>query len=298
MNNSQQLIDEWLLYLDAEKALSVRTNDSYANDLKHFMLFLENEFVELFDVQMSHVEAFIRFCSESDYEVTSIARKISALRNFYKYLLEHAICESNPTEFIELPKLGRYLPDCLTTFEVEQIFQCIEENPPKKGYYRDVCLFELLYSGGLRVSEALNIQLEHINLTENYMIVWGKGKKERIVPLADKARINILAYLQEERPLVNPQDKSLLLNLRGQTLSRMGAWKIVQKYTAFLDKSISPHTFRHSFATHLLEGGMDLRILQELLGHSSITTTEIYTHLSRQTLREIHHQYHPRSFKG
>jgi len=198
----------------------------------------------------------------------------------------------DPAEHLDAPKLGRYLPDCLTVADINLLFDSIDPTHP--WALRDRTLLELLYSMGLRISEALNLTIAQIQLEDGWITPIGKGNKQRLVPLSPPSRVTIQRYMLEERPLAHPKCDHLIVNPRGAKLSRMGAWKIVQRIARPLGKSVHPHTFRHSFATHLLEGGMDLRVLQELLGHADISTTQIYTHLDREFLKTEHRRFHPR----
>ena len=189
------------------------------------------------------------------------------------------------------PKLGHYLPQYLTREEVDCVFESAANG---KNPLRDTALFELMYSAGLRVSEALGIKLSQVDLDNEWLMPIGKGNKQRLVPMGSKAKENLRAWIEQGRPLTHPTTDNVILNSRGKPMSRMGAWKIVQLHTAQLAKDVSPHTFRHSFATHCLEAGMDLRVLQELLGHADISTTQIYTHIDKEFIKQEHRQYHPR----
>jgi integrase/recombinase XerD len=189
------------------------------------------------------------------------------------------------------PKLGHYLPQYLTREEVDSVFESAANG---KNPLRDTALFELMYSAGLRVSEVLGIKLSQVDLDNEWLTPIGKGNKQRLVPMGSKAKENLKAWIEDGRPLTHPTTDNVILNSRGKPMSRMGAWKIVQQHTAHLTKDVSPHTFRHSFATHCLEAGMDLRVLQELLGHADISTTQIYTHIDKEFIKQEHRQFHPR----
>ena len=196
---------------------------------------------------------------------------------------------------LERPKLGHYLPQYLTREEVDSVFESAANG---KNPLRDTALFELMYSAGLRISETLGIKLSQLDLDNEWLTPIGKGNKQRLVPLGSKAKENLKVWIEEGRPLTHPTTDNIILNSRGKPMTRMGAWKIVQLHTAHLSKQVSPHTFRHSFATHCLEAGMDLRVLQELLGHADISTTQIYTHIDKEFIKQEHRQFHPREKGG
>ena len=227
----------------------------------------------------------------------SMARNISTLRSFHGYLLEENYIDDNPTEFIQAPKLAMKLPEVLEIYEIDKILDEIDLST-NKGI-RDYAMIETLYSTGVRVSELISIKQKDLFLKEQLVIVFGKGKKERIVPFGKKAHISITNYLTEVRTTLAQKRKSndmLFLNMRGTPISRMGVWKIIKHYVNLTDitKTVSPHIFRHSFATHLLEGGANLRAVQEMLGHSDISTTQIYTHLDKDFIIQQHKEFHPR----
>jgi integrase/recombinase XerD len=192
---------------------------------------------------------------------------------------------------LERPKLGHYLPQYLTREEIDSVFESAANG---KNPLRDTALFELMYSAGLRISETLNIKLSQLDLDNEWLTPIGKGNKQRLVPLGSKAKENLKAWIELGRPLTHPTTDNIILNSRGKPMTRMGAWKIVQLHTMHLSKQVSPHTFRHSFATHCLEAGMDLRVLQELLGHADISTTQIYTHIDKEFIKQEHRAHHPR----
>jgi integrase/recombinase XerD len=286
------LLENYLGYLTLEKNLSPLSVKAYGEDLGLFIGFIESKISKLDQLDGDQLNQHILSLGQSGYEPSSLARHVSSLRNFIKYLHQNRYLKEDPSEFLDSPKLGRYLPECLTQEEVESVYTQIDLS--QKGAQRDLCLVELLYGAGLRISEALNLRLEQINLNEGWIVPIGKGNKQRMVPMGAKGIQIIQNYMDTARLQYMPKSDHLVLNLRGKKLSRMGAWKIIQNRCSHLSKQISPHTFRHSFATHLLEGGMDLRLVQELLGHADISTTQIYTHLNREYLKEVHHSFHPR----
>ena len=280
------LLKNYLRYLALEKNLSKQTIKSYETDLKRFC--------ELTELTLDTIDAYLHERAKTfDYKPSSLARHISSLRGFLNYLAEQGKLDFSPENLLEAPRLEKYLPQCLSIDEVAQIF----ENIPANGKFsmRDLALLELLYSMGLRISEAVSLKLEHVQLDNGWITPVGKGNKQRLVPLSGKAKRNLEIWIKQWRQELKPKVDTVIINFHGKKLSRVGAWKIIQKHTAFLGKtSISPHSFRHSFATHCLNGGMDLRILQELLGHANLATTQIYTHLDNSYLKIEHHYYHPR----
>ncbi|MDR2732410.1 MAG: tyrosine-type recombinase/integrase, partial [Fibromonadaceae bacterium] len=224
---------------------------------------------------------------------SSLARHYSSLRGFLSYLEERDLLDFSPENLYSAPRLEKYLPQCLNIDEISAIFESIPAND--KFGMRNIALIELLYSAGLRISEAVSLKLEHVQLDNGWLTPVGKGNKQRLVPLTGKAKENLEIWLKDWRQQFKPKTDTVILNFHGKKLSRTGAWKIIMECTAFLGKSsISPHSFRHSFATHCLAGGMDLRILQELLGHANLSTTQIYTHLDNSYLKSEHHHFHPR----
>ncbi len=280
------LLKDYLRYLALEKNLSGQTIKSYEADLKPFC--------EQTELSVKSIDVFLAEKAKSfDYKPSSLARCFSSLRGFLYYLEEKGELRFSPENLFAAPRLEKYLPQCLSIDEVAQVFENIPAN--YKFRMRDIALLELLYSAGLRISEAVSLKLEHIQLDNGWITPVGKGNKQRLVPLAGKAKENLELWIKEWRQELKPKTDTVILNFHGKKLSRIGAWKIIQARTAFLGKdSISPHSFRHSFATHCLAGGMDLRILQELLGHANLSTTQIYTHLDNSYLKSEHHHFHPR----
>jgi integrase/recombinase XerD len=286
-------LESYLSYLGLEKNLSPRTLEAYRKDLGEFQEWLDTQKIQLKDLQTSHLDAFLTEISRNkDYEPSSLARHMSSLRGFLKYCLQMGLASFDPGESLSSPKISRYLPDCLTVAEVENLFSQVDRS--KRTAYRDLSLLELLYSAGLRISEALDLKISQIHFEDGWILPIGKGNKQRLVPIGSKSLENLKAYLQKERPLCSPKDDHFIVNQRGKRMSRMGAWKILHQLTLDIPKRVHPHTFRHSYATHMLEGGIDLRVLQELLGHADISTTQIYTHIDREFLKQEHRMYHPR----
>ncbi len=284
--NLHFLLKDYLRSLALEKNLSRQTISSYKTDLIPLCEQMELSIETIDEFLAERAKAF-------DYKPSSLARHLSSLRGFLYYLEEKGILEFSPENLFATPRLEKYLPQCLSIDEVAQIFENIPPND--KFAVRDIALIELLYSAGLRIGEAVSLKLEHIRLDNGWLTPVGKGNKQRLVPLAGKARENLELWLKEWRQEFKPKTDTVILNFHGKKLSRVGAWKIIQARTAFLGKdSISPHSFRHSFATHCLAGGMDLRILQELLGHANLSTTQVYTHLDNSYLKSEHRHFHPR----
>lgn len=270
---------------------------AYQYDLKQLYLFLKQIGKQTAVATNADLRAFIRSLSDMQLSAPSINRKISAIKTFYRYLLHSKIVKENPAEELELLKTRRKLPLVLSVDEVNSIVEAANKKTPL-GLRDRVCL-ELLYSSGLRVSELLSLRLTDVQSNERLLSVIGKGNKQRLVPFGNKAKSAIDEYLVSGRPAIlkNRTSSLLILNARGKRLSRMGFLKILRGYWIIsgVRKRVTPHTFRHSFATHLLEGGADLRVVQELLGHADISTTQIYTHIDREYLKEVHRLYHPRA---
>jgi integrase/recombinase XerD len=288
---------DFLSHLRLERTLSLNTIESYGFDLERLRSFLTQKKTERIDeVSPEMLSEYVRVLYDIGFAATSIQRTISSLRGYFSYLAADSIIPKDPTELIESPRASRYLPSVLTIDEIISILDAIDTN--RRGGLRDRAMIETLYATGMRVSELSNFTYEQILFNEGLVSITGKGSKERLVPIGKVALEWIQKYLDSERPFLAKQrsDSAVFLNFRGTNISRMGIWKIIQIYVkkAGIKKKISPHTFRHSFATHLLEGGADLRSVQEMLGHANIVTTEIYTHVDREYLKEVHRSFHPR----
>ncbi len=285
-------------YLQLEKSLADHSVEAYLRDVEKLTEFMlsQNKLLSPEQVQLADLQHFLRFITELGMRATSQARIISGLRAFYKYCLLERLSNTDPTVLLEAPKLRRALPDVLTFEEIEAIIAQIDLSKPEGG--RNKAILETLYSCGLRVSELVNLKISHLYMDVGFIKVIGKGDKERLVPIGRSAIQYITIYRQQIRvhlAVKAGNEDILFLNRRGSRLSRVMIFlllkDLVQK--AGITKNISPHTLRHSFATHLVEGGADLRAVQEMLGHESITTTEIYTHLDREFLRRTLQQFHP-----
>ena len=285
-------------YLALERSLSDNSVQAYLADVDKLTSFLETSGINKGPAQLelSDLQQFVKWVAELGMTQTSQARLISGIRAFYKYCLLEDITSKDPTVLLEAPKLMRQLPDILSFEEIETIIAQIDLSTPEGG--RNKAILETLYSCGLRVSEVVNLKLSQLYLDVGFIRVVGKGNKERLVPIGSSAIKYIVLYKEQIRVYVAPQkgeEDILFLNRRGKRLTRVMIFLIIKDLVkkAGITKIISPHTFRHSFATHLVEGGADLRAVQEMLGHESITTTEIYTHLDREYLRKTLQQFHP-----
>lgn len=289
---------QFLDYLGVERGLSQNTREAYRNDLWRYFTFLESENVtHVTQVTRSEVTRFIRFLTELGMAGSSVARNLSAIRMFHRFLIEENVTEIDPTIQVEAPKRERHLPMVLEIQEIEKLLE--QPDTAQSIGIRDKALLEFLYATGVRVSESIAVSISHLDFEEKLVRVIGKGNKERIVPIGEIALDWVMRYLHHVRPHWVKQGKSgdiLFLSVRGRPLTRYAVWKILRFYVrqAGIQKPVSPHTLRHSFATHLLEGGADLRSVQELLGHADISTTQIYTHIDREYLREVIFTFHPR----
>jgi integrase/recombinase XerD len=285
-------------YLQIERSLSDNSVQAYIRDIKKFANYAIP--IELSELKVTRVDisTFLAQINQEDISSRSQARIISGIKAFYKYLIMEDYLKINPTELIESPKIGLKLPDTLSLIEIDKLIAAVDLS--NKQGERNRAILETLYSCGLRVSELVNLQLSNIHFKEGYLKVTGKGDKERLAPIGGRAIKYLTIYINEVRnhqEIKKGNEDFVFLNNRGTKLTRVMIFLIIQKLTENigLKKKISPHTFRHSFATHLIEGGADLRAVQEMLGHESITTTEIYTHLDNEYLRSNIIQFHPRS---
>ena len=295
-----EAIENYANYLRFEKNASENTIKAYVSDLQKLQDFAEQNLMNITPITISyeHLQEFLYQVSKINYSERTQARWISSIKGFFGFLLEDELREDNPSALLETPKLGLYLPDTLSLEEIEKLISATDENTDLAK--RNRCMIEVLYGCGLRVSELTELQISNINFKENYLKIQGKGDKVRFVPLADYTADFIKNYINNIRSKqkINPKHSDILfLNSRGAQISRQMVFLIIKEIVrkAGIQKNISPHTFRHSFATHLLQNGADLRFIQEMLGHSSITTTEIYTHLNTEELHETILKYHPRN---
>jgi integrase/recombinase XerD len=290
----KNLLTDYEFYLRIERAMSRNTVSSYCSDVEKFMSFVGGE------VRTAGPREIETFIGNDKISKRSQARRLSALKSFFKWLMMEGMIEENPCDMTDAPKLGTYLPDVLSVEEVEAVMEAIDTSTHLG--LRDRAIIETLYGCGLRVSEAVGLRISNLYLDEGFIKVQGKGSKERLVPIGDMAADAIMSYLEvrENFPYDRNNDDVLFLNRYGKSLSRVSMFKTVKTAVllAGIRKEVSPHTFRHSFATHLVENGADLRVVQEMLGHESITTTEIYTHIESATWHKDILEHHPREKKG
>jgi integrase/recombinase XerD len=298
--NWDSCIDNFKAFLKLEKSLSPNSVEAYTSDIKKLASFLEMQHMELSPLQVEpgHLSDFVSWINQLGLGARSQARIISGIRAFYKYLLLEDLIDSDPTALLETPKTGRKLPEVLSVEEIDLILAQIDLSKPEGR--RNRAMLEVLYGSGLRVSELTDLRLSNIYFERGFIRIKGKGSKERLVPIGRKALKEIQHYLPDRNGLpqiARGHEDVLFLNRRGRKLSRVMVFSLVKDLAASagIHKNVSPHTFRHSFATHLIDRGADLRAVQEMLGHESILTTEIYTHLDRQFLRDAIIRFHPRA---
>ncbi len=292
------LVDSYLHYLVVEKGLSRNTIESYGRDLRVFLDFVEGRGIRSFrQVTRGDVLAFLKELQGRGLSVRSVSRALISLRGLFRFLLLEGHLEEDPVEEMEVPRPPRSLPHVLSLQEVERILEAPDPGTPLG--VRDRAMLELLYATGMRVSELAGLPPEGVDIQVGFVRVKGKGDKERVIPIGEVARERLDIYLREGRPrlLKGRESPYLFVNRQGRGLSRQGIWKLIKRYAleAGVLTPITPHTLRHSFATHLLERGADLRFVQVMLGHADIGTTQIYTHLNQEYLRKIYQQYHPRA---
>lgn len=294
----QALVDQFLDHIQLERGLSRNTRLAYGSDLRQFARFLQARKVPTFNsVSRKHILDFLMDRKEQGLRSNSISRMFVSIKVFFRFLNEESFLDNNITEAMDSPKLWKILPDTLSLKEVERLLAAPSGKTPFA--IRDRALLEMFYATGLRVSELCDLSLDDIHFDAGYLRCTGKGQKERVVPFSDTAGRSLSDYLKEARPFFcrNPAERTVLLTRRGKKFSRKGVWKLIKIYSrkAGITKRVSPHTLRHSFASHLLQNGAPLRVIQEMLGHSDIATTQIYTHVDQSRLKSIHERYHPRS---
>jgi integrase/recombinase XerD len=299
MMNWKNEIQEFQVFLKLEKSVSENTLVAYISDIEKLQLFVSDKYPELSpkNINLQHLQEFLFFISKGEMSARSQARLISGIRAFYKFLLMEDEINVDPTELLEFPKIGRKLPDVLTVLEIDTILSYIDLSKPEG--HRNKAMVETMYGCGLRVSELINLKFSGLFEDDCFVKITGKGNKERLVPISPRAISEINNYKEKIRNHLNIRkgfEDFVFLNRNGKMLTRVMVFTIIKQLVnlAGIKKNISPHTFRHSFATHLIEGGADLRAVQEMLGHESILTTEIYTHIDREFLREAIIQFHPR----
>lgn len=297
MNRLNELADRYITFLLVEKGLAPKTIDAYSRDLARYFGFLKKNAVG--DVSENDTVLLLKHLiglRNAGLSARSRARHLVTLRGFYKFLTQEGLIPNDPSRLIDLPKTGLKLPDVISVEEIGRLLKAPNPNTPRG--LRDIAMLELLYAAGLRVSELVGVKRQEVNLEAGFVRVMGKGAKERIVPIGQHARKEIQAYLASGRPpLLKSQVSPYLFVARaGRPMTRQGFWKLLKRYgrMAGIIKEITPHSLRHSFASHLLEGGADLRAVQVMLGHVDISTTQIYTHVAKEHLQKIHEAFHPR----
>lgn len=293
-------LDDFIHFLVVEKGLSKNTIVSYKRDLNSYIHYLKNveELKDLNGVQRPQIVHFLKFLKDTGKSSKTLARHIASIRAFHHFLLREKAVDHDPTVHIESPQHERSLPKVLSMEEVETLLESPKLTDPFG--YRDKAMLEMMYATGIRVSELIGLKLSDVHLTMGFVRCMGKGSKERIIPIGKTASDAIEEYLDKGRPKLaskKHKDDSLFLNHHGKGLSRQGFWKILKRLTseAGIEKELTPHTLRHSFATHLLENGADLRAVQEMLGHADISTTQIYTHVTKTRLKDVYTKFHPRA---
>lgn len=290
-----ELLDQFINYIRIERGLADNTVASYSRDLVRFSSFLKNRHVSPLEVSQEQIAEFVQLLGKK-LTARSVARNISALKTFFRFLVSEGRIEDSPARLLETPRTPLRLPGVLSRDEIEKLLAQPDTN--KASGKRDLAMLESLYATGLRASELVNLKISSVNLEAGYIVTLGKGSKERAVPIGEKAIEAIKNYIVNGRHEFAKARPSpyLFLNSRCRPLTRQGFWKIVKKYGAKtgISKKIYPHSIRHSFATHLLEAGADLRVVQIMLGHEDISTTQIYTHVSREQLKKVHEKHHPR----
>ena len=290
-----ELLAAFSAYLADEKKAAANTISSYLRDVNQFSHYLDGDGISLEQAEQSHVESYVRWLTSLGKSPSTITRSVASLKCFYQFLNQRGICESNPAKAVKPVRAERKLPKILTSREVELLLeqpQCVD----LKGY-RDHAMLELLYATGIRVGELINLNVEDVNLSARFLHCASKGK-ERVIPLYPTAVKAIEDYLRDIRPqLALEGEQALFVNMNGERMSRQGFWKLIKYYQekAGIQTAITPHTLRHSFAAHLLENGADLRSIQEMLGHADISSTQIYTHLVNQKLKDVYIKAHPRA---
>jgi len=293
----RELIDVFLNYLSVERGLAQNTMISYREDLNHYMDYLDRRHIDaLSKTDKNDIVNFMLDQKDRGLSANSVARRLAAIKVFYRFLVRERILKEDSTSLIDSPKLWKKIPETLSLNEVDALLA--QPNIRDTQGIRDKAILETLYATGMRVSEVVNLKSDNVNLEVGFLRCIGKGNKERVIPLGRKSIASIQRYLDSARPrlLKKKTSEHLFLSRLGKKISRQSIWKIIKKYArdAHIKKPLRPHTLRHSFATHLLERGADLRSVQEMLGHANISTTQIYTHINKDRLKTIHKMYHPR----
>lgn len=299
-HNSKNQLEGFKIYILVERNFSEHTAKAYCTDVLDFLLWLDEE--NSSDVNYPKIREYLHFLQKFQYKKTTVARKIASLRTFYRYLYREKIVDSNPALSLNSPKRSRNLPKFLTSYEVEQVLNNVKIDTP--AGYRNKTILELLWATGMRISELSGLNFGDLNLEENEIRVFGKGSKERVILVSERAKSYLQRYIETARPLVakgfevkTGDDAPVFINNTGYRLQAKTVRNVINSVVEKIDlpKHVTPHVFRHSFATHLIENGADLRVVQELLGHASISNTQIYTHISSQHLKEVYDETHPRA---
>jgi len=293
----KELIDTFIDYLMVERGLSDNTISSYRGDLSAYINFIsKRNITALSKTTKNNVTGFMLYQKDRGVSAGSIARRLAAIKSFYRFLVRERVLQEDPSSLVDTPKLWKKIPQTLSVNEVERLLA--QPNIRQKQGIRDKAILETLYACGMRVSEAVNLKIKDVNLEVGFLRCVGKGNKERVIPLGKKASASIKRYIELSRPhlLGGKVSPNVFISRLGRKISRQSFWKLIKKYAkrAGIKKPMKPHILRHSFATHLLERGADLRSVQEMLGHSNISTTQIYTHIDRDRLKTIHRKFHPR----
>ncbi|MFJ7918551.1 site-specific tyrosine recombinase XerD [Lysinibacillus fusiformis] len=300
MNEFQYAVEDYIHFIQVERQLSVNTLASYRRDLESYVNFLQNAegMADFNRVERTTILRHLEQLRAQGKTSRTIARHISSIRSFHQFLLREKRAESDPTVHLEMPTIEQKLPNILSIEEIEALLTAPNRSKPQG--IRDLAMLELLYGSGMRISELIALDLADIHLTMGFVRVFGKGGKERIIPLGKSALSAISTYLNNARSQLQgkyPKTDAFFINQRGKRLTRQGGWKLMKEHAlkAGIQHELTPHTLRHSFATHLVENGADLRAVQEMLGHADISTTQIYTHISKTRLSEVYKQFHPRA---
>ena len=293
----KELINTFIDYLTVERGLSDNTVSSYRGDLSAYINFISKRNITVLSkTTKNNVTGFMLYQKDRGVSAGSIARRLAAIKSFYRFLVRERLLQEDPSSLVDTPKLWKKIPQTLSVNEVERLLS--QPNIRQKQGIRDKAILETLYACGMRVSEAVNLKIKDVNLEVGFLRCVGKGNKERVIPLGKKAAASIKRYMEFSRPhlLKGKVSPNVFISRLGTKISRQSFWKLIKKYArgAGINKSIKPHILRHSFATHLLERGADLRSVQEMLGHANISTTQIYTHIDRDRLKTIHRKFHPR----
>lgn len=299
MKDSKFALEDYIHFLKVERQLSQNTVASYKRDLSDYIHQLDKAGVESIDnIDRSAILQYLHRLKEQGKSSRTVARHISSIRSFHQFLLREKVTTQDPTVHLEMPKLEQKLPSVLSVNEVDKLISMPQSSKPQGK--RDIALLELLYGTGMRVSELIGLNVDDIHISMGFVRVFGKGGKERIVPLGGGAMKACTIYIRDARPTFiakKPGTDALFVNMRGTRLTRQGCWKIIKGYAleAGIQKVLTPHILRHSFATHLIENGADIRAVQEMLGHADISTTQIYTHVSKSRLKDVYVKFHPRA---